>query len=86
MYSLNIVEEFSRNVQNSESEVFSGLTQFCVVGSAGSGVSGSVREHPGHVGARPPHGVGRRHLREERLSEGNQRFHPRTADVSQPSL
>lgn len=43
-----------------------------VVCCAGSGVSVQVREHPGHVGARPPDRVGRRHLRKERLSEGEE--------------
>lgn len=44
--------------------------QLPVVFCLGSGVSVPVREHPGHVGARPPHRVRRRHLRKERLSEG----------------
>lgn len=37
---------------------------------AGSGVSVQVRQHPRHAGARPPDRVGGRHLRKERLPEG----------------
>lgn len=37
---------------------------------SGSGVLDPLREHPRHAGARPPHSVRRRHLREERFTEG----------------
>ncbi|CAF89825.1 unnamed protein product [Tetraodon nigroviridis] len=41
----------------------------------GPGVSVQVRQHPGHAGAGPPDRVWRRHLREERLSEGDRHHH-----------